>query len=153
ADTSFLRPLQPSTELAERWNLQGKKAFLYVGTHAYYHGLDTLIDAATRLRGRHDIAFLLIGDGPERQRLRDLARERGLSNVVFGESAYEEMDRLYSIAYASVATLRDMEVARAMRLSKIFPALSCGVPIVYSGSGEAAEILVRRKCGLAVPPE
>jgi len=153
ADTTFLRPLQPCAALIDRWQLHGKKVFLYVGTHAYYHGLDVLIDAAAKLRDCHDIVFLLIGDGPERQRLKEVVQDRALTNVVFGESGYEEMDRLYSIAYASIATLRDMEVARAMRLSKIFPALSCAVPVIYSGHGEAAEILVRKNCGIAVPPE
>ena len=89
--------------------------FLYVGTHAFYHGLDTLIEAATQLRDNPDIAFLLIGDGPERNRIKQMAADRKLPNVVFGESSYEEMDRLYSIGYASIAVLRDMEVARSMR--------------------------------------
>jgi glycosyltransferase involved in cell wall biosynthesis len=82
-----------------------------------------------------------------------MAADRGLSNIVFGNSPYEEMDRLYSIAYASVATLRKMDVARGMRLSKIFPSLSCGVPVVYAGQGEAAGILRAESCGLTVEPE
>lgn len=153
ADTEFLRPRPPDPELLARWSLAGKKVFAYVGTHAYYHGLDTLLDAATLLRGRRDIAFLLIGDGPERLRLRELARSRGLDNVVFGESPYEEMDRLYSIAWASLALLRNLEVARGMRLSKIFPSLACGVPVIYAGTGEAAELLVEHGCGEAIEPE
>lgn len=153
ADTEFLRPRPPDPELLARWNLAGKKVFAYVGTHAYYHGLDTLLDAATRLRGRDDVAFLLIGDGPERLRLREMARSRGLNNVVFGESPYEEMDRLYSITWASLALLRNLEVARGMRLSKIFPSLACGVPVIYAGAGEAAELLVEHECGEAVEPE
>src|SRR5215813_6566726 len=49
-------------------------------------------------------AFLLIGDGPERPRLERLTADKSLSNVVFGRSPYSELDRLYSIAYASVET-------------------------------------------------
>jgi glycosyltransferase involved in cell wall biosynthesis len=153
ADTTFLRPLPASTTLLDRWQLHGKKVFAYVGTHAFYHGLDTLLDAATELRADPDIAILMIGNGPERERLKALAAARGLRNVIFGESPYEEMDQLYSIAYASVATLRDVPVAHGMRLSKIFPSLSCGVPVIYSGRGEAAELLVKEQCGLIVAPE
>jgi colanic acid biosynthesis glycosyl transferase WcaI len=153
ADTLFLRPQEPSRTLLDRWGLHGKKVFAYVGTHAYYHGLDTLIDAATLLRARDDIAFLMIGDGPERERLKQVAKERDLNNVTFGESPYEEMDQLYSIAYASIATLRKMDVAHAMRLSKVFPSLSCGVPVIYAGAGEAAELLERHACGVVVEPE
>ncbi len=153
ADVSFLKPLAPSDELLERWGLRGKKIFLYVGTHAFYHGLDTLLDAATLLREREDLAFLFVGEGPERPRLVKLASDRELANVVFGESPYEEMGRLYSIAYASVATLRNIDVAHGMRLSKVFPSLSCEVPVIYSGTGEAAELLARERCGVVVPPE
>jgi Glycosyltransferase len=153
ADTTFLAPREACPELLNRWGLDGKKVFLYVGTHAFYHGLDTLIDAATILRDKSDIAFLMIGDGPERKRLEQMVADRALTNVVFGQSPYEEMDRLYSVAYASVATLRNMEVAKSMRLSKIFPSLSCAVPVIYAGLGEAAELLKTNNCGVALPPE
>jgi glycosyltransferase involved in cell wall biosynthesis len=153
ADTNFLKPCVACSELLDRWGVHGKKVFLYVGTHAFYHGLDTLIDAATILRDKSDIAFLMIGDGPERARLEQLIADRGLTNVVFGQSPYEEMDQLYSIAYASIATLRNMEVAKSMRLSKIFPSLSCGVPVIYAGLGEAAELLNANQCGISIPPE
>jgi glycosyltransferase involved in cell wall biosynthesis len=46
-----------------------------------------------------------------------------------------------------------MEVAKGMRLSKIFPSLSCAVPVIYAGEGEAAELLREHECGLLVPPE
>ncbi len=153
ADTDFLRPKPPSSALLERWNLRGKKVFLYVGTHAFYHGLDVIIEAANLLRQREDIAFLMVGDGPERGRIRQKAAELKLTNVVFGESPYEEMAELYSIGYASIATLRRMEVAKAMRLSKVFPSLSCEVPVIYAGMGEAAELLQSQQCGLVTEPE
>ena len=153
ADTDFLRPRSPSRELLDRWGLHGKKVFLYVGTHAYYHGLETLIEAAGSLRGNADIIFLMVGDGPERARLKEMCVARQLGNVIFGTSPYEEMDQLYSIAYASIATLRNLEVAEKMRLSKIFPSLSCGVPVIYSGHGEAAELIRTIGCGMVVEPE
>lgn len=154
ADTGFLHPMPPDDELVDRWGLRGKTVFAYVGTHAIYHGLETLIRAAALVRETHPaIHVLLVGEGPERQRLRDLAAGLGLDNVTFGSSGYEEMARLYSIARGSVATLRDMPVAEGMRLSKVFPALACGVPVLYSGRGEAANILEANACGIVTPPE
>jgi len=94
-----------------------------------------------------------VGDGPERSRLMRLAGERKLRNVIFGASPYSEMDHLYSVAWASVATLRKMDVARAMRLSKVFPSLSCGVPVIYAGEGEAGELIKHEDCGIAVEPQ
>lgn len=153
ADTRFLRPKPRCQELVRRWNLKGKKVFLYVGTHAYYHGLDSLIRAARLLEDEKEIIFLLIGNGPERQRIIKLAEDLKVSNVVFGQSPYEEMDRLYSISYASIATLRNVEVAKSMRLSKVFPSLSCGVPVIYAGQGEVVDMIRENQCGMCVPPE
>ncbi len=154
ADADFLRPMPADPELTARWGLAGKIVFTYVGTHAIYHGLDTLVRAAAILRERDPrIHVLFIGDGPEREPLKRLAADLGLDNVTFGSSPYDEMARLYSLARGSVATLRDMPVADGMRLSKVFPALSCGVPVVYSGRGEAANLLEREGCGLVTPPE
>ena len=153
ADTEFLRPRSPSKELLGRWGIQEQKVFLYVGTHAYYHGLDTLVSAADLLRDRRDIVFIMVGDGPERDRLKNMCGTKKLENVIFAESPYEEMDQLYSIAYASIATLRNINVAKGMRLSKVFPSLSCGVPVIYSGVGEAAELIAGHHCGIVTPPE
>lgn len=152
ADAEFLQPMAPSQELIDRWGLQGKKVFLYVGTMAFYHGLDIVIETAALLRNRQDLVFLMIGDGPERRRLEHIAREKGLNNVIFAMSPYSERDRLYSIACASLATLRKIDVAKLMRPAKIFPSLSCAVPVIYSGEGETANLLRESDCGLAVPP-
>jgi glycosyltransferase involved in cell wall biosynthesis len=105
------------------------------------------------LKGDETIRIIMIGDGPERERIRRLAIDKSLANIMFDQVPYEGTNELYSIAYASVATLRDVPVAQGMRLSKIFPALSCGVPIIYSGKGEAAELLVQQRCGIVVMPE
>lgn len=153
ADSDFLKPLPPDKKLLDRWGLAGKNMFLYVGTHAYYHGLETILEAATLLRDNKNIVFLMIGDGPERGRLIELAERRKLSNIIFDQSPYEEMDRLYSITYASIATLRNMEVSKGMRLSKIFPSLSCSVPIIYSGEGEAADLILDSGSGIVTSPE
>jgi len=153
ADADALRPSEPDAELIRRWGLGGRKVFLYVGTHAYYHGLETLIEAAALLRDRTDLAFLMVGEGPERPRLQELAQSRQLSNVTFGDSPWEERNALYSITYASFAVVRDLPVARSMRLAKVFPSLSCGVPVIYSGVGEGAELLEQNACGVSVAPE
>jgi colanic acid biosynthesis glycosyl transferase WcaI len=148
-----LRPVEPDICLSRRFRLAGKKVFTYIGTHAYYHGLDVVVRAAELLKRREDIIFLLIGNGPERQRLVALVKDRNLGNVIFEECSYEEMPICYSVTCAAIATLRDIPVASGMRLSKIFPPLSCGVPVVYSGSGEAAEMLREHRCGLVTAPE
>jgi len=153
ADTEFLAPSEPDEEYRKEWGLKGKTVVAYVGTHAYYHGLDTLVRAAELLSDDARIALVMVGNGPERERIRNLAAQKGLTNIIFATVPYEGMSRLYSVVHVAVATLRNVPVAKGMRLSKVFPALSCGVPVIYSGEGEAAELLAVHKCGLTAPPE
>jgi glycosyltransferase involved in cell wall biosynthesis len=40
-----------------------------------------------------------------------------------------------------------------MRLSKTFPPLACGVPVIYAGVGESADIIRNNSCGFVAPPE
>jgi colanic acid biosynthesis glycosyl transferase WcaI len=154
ADTDFLRPQPPDPELMARWHCGAKTVFLYAGTHGYIYGVDTLLHAAHKLRERSDLVFLIVGEGPERLRLIELGRKLELNNVIFADALpYKEMPRLYSLAYASIATLRNVELARKMRLAKIFPAFSCGVPVIFSGPGEIGDLIAKHACGLSVPPE
>jgi glycosyltransferase involved in cell wall biosynthesis len=153
ADTNFLKSVPPNHDLLSKWDIRNKKIFLYVGTHAFYHGLDVIIETASLLKNNEEILFLMIGDGPERKRIIKKAKDLNLRNIKFKQSPYSEMAELYSITYASIACLKNITVANQMRLSKIFPSLSCEVPVIYSGKGEAANIISLNKCGITVEPE
>jgi colanic acid biosynthesis glycosyl transferase WcaI len=58
-----------------------------------------------------------------------------------------------SLTWASLVVLRKLQIAHKMRLSKAIPPLACGVPLIYAGWGETAEIVEREGVGLRVEPE
>ncbi len=154
ADTDALRPLPRDEAYAELLGLAGRTVFTYAGTHAHYQGLEVIIETAKRLRHRKDIVILMVGQGPMREPLREMAQQAGLNNVLFRDQIpFEDMARLMSITYASLVVLRDVPTARKMRPAKTITSLACGVPVVYVGLGEMAEILVHEECGIQVAPE
>lgn len=64
--------------------LQGKFVVSYIGTMGMAHGLDTIIEAAEQLQlSNSEISFLVVGEGAEKERIVELARQRGLSNLRF----------------------------------------------------------------------
>ena len=69
-------------------SLAGRIIFVYAGNMGVAQGLDVLLDLAARLKDRRDIGFLFVGRGSELPRLRVIARERRLDNVLF----YKEVD-------------------------------------------------------------
>ena len=153
ADVDFLKPISKDFELIKKFKVENKIIFSYVGTHAPYQGLDTIIYAAKLLVDRTDIVILMIGNGPERKKLKELAKNMKLNNIYFLQSPYSEMPSLMSITYASIVTLRDMPISRKMRLSKAIPPLACGVPVLYAGYGETLDLLIKYKSGISVKPE
>jgi colanic acid biosynthesis glycosyl transferase WcaI len=152
-DLEQLRPQPYDHEYAMKMGVTGKKVLTYAGTHADYQGLDVILDAAKRLTHRSDIVFLMVGKGPERQRLIDRAKSEGIANVLFKDSPFEEGSLLMSISYGFLVVLRDIPAAKKMRLSKTFPPLACGVPVIYAGVGESADIIRNNGCGIVALPE
>ena len=61
---------------------QGKFVVGYAGTHGISNALETLLEAAARLRGQ-PVAFVLVGGGPDKPALLRQAIELGLENVHF----------------------------------------------------------------------
>jgi colanic acid biosynthesis glycosyl transferase WcaI len=152
-DLSHMHPMQYDHDYALKMGIAGKKVFTYAGTHADYQGLDVILDAAKLLKERNDISFLMVGKGPERQRLINRAAKEGIENVHFKDSPFSEGSLLMSISYAFLVVLRNIPAAQKMRLSKTFPPLACGVPVIFGGIGESADIIKDNNCGIVTPPE
>jgi colanic acid biosynthesis glycosyl transferase WcaI len=153
ADTERLRPIPRNAAFAEKMGIGDRKVFTFAGTHAPYQGLEVILDAARLLLHRKDLVFLMVGDGPVREQLIQKSDREGITNVLFRKSPFDEMCDLMSITSASLVVLRALKVSNKMRLSKAIPPLACGVPLIYAGWGETAEIVEKEGVGLKVEPE
>lgn len=153
-DPVRFEPRSRDAELAADLGLSGKYVAGYVGTHGMAHSLKTLLAAAGLLREREDVRLLLIGDGAEKAGLREKASQMGLTNVVFVDSVpRSEIRRYFSLLDASIVHLKDTALFRTVIPSKIFEAMSMGIPIVHGVPGESAAIVDAAGAGLVVPPE
>ncbi len=149
------RPRDP--ELGRRFGLDGKFVAGYIGTHGMAHALETLLDAAERLRRLPegaDIRILFLGDGAKKAELVADAQERALSNVVFVDSVpKDEVPRYWSLLDASVIHLRRSELFKTVIPSKLFESMGMGIPIVLGVEGETADIVRREQVGEVFVPE
>ncbi|KYH32823.1 glycosyltransferase family 4 protein [Neomoorella mulderi] len=131
---------------------EGQKLFVYAGNHGIYNWPIVIAQAAARLqRRRNDIKFLLVGDGSQKREVVAFCLEHNLTNIEFKAPVpIEEVASLYGKAYAAISTYKKGFLSRP---AKIFPAMACGLPLVYSGEGEGANIVKNAACGIVVPPE
>jgi len=153
-DTDLFRPREKDKELEAQLQVQGKKIILYAGTMGYAHGIETALQAADILRKEENILFLFVGDGSERPKLEEIAREKKLPNVRFIDfQPLEEVPRYYSLSSINLSTLRRYKLSEGVRPSKVYPSLASGQPLIYVGEGEGAEIVRESGGGVVLEPE
>lgn len=105
ADGEFIRPLDKEKNwFSEKYGLIDKLVILYAGNIGLFHQLETLIDAAFRLKRNKKIKFVFIGEGGKKKKLIDMANEQRLDNVLF--LPYQNKDILpYSLTCSDISVV------------------------------------------------
>ena len=125
----------------------------FAGGLAPWQGVEYLIHAAPRiLKEILDTKFLIVGDGPKKQELVELAEKTGVSdNFIFtGTVPYEEVPKYINASDVCVVPKRPLKSGYSPL--KLYEYMACGKPVVASRL-EGFEILEKQKAGILVEPE
>jgi len=156
-DADLFVPRPPDEELRARLGFSPDTFVVtFAGTIGMASGLDVALRAARRLkeRRRHDVAFLLIGDGAVRAELQAAARDQGLDNVVFtGMVARDDLPRYLASSDACLVHFRRQALFSTILPSKFFEDAAMEKPILLGFEGEARDLLERARCGVAFEPD
>jgi glycosyltransferase involved in cell wall biosynthesis len=128
---------------------------LYAGIIGHAQGLEVLLQAAEKLRPIPAIKFLIMGSGPEKEKLLRMKEAKALDNVLFFESRpRKEVIPFIHAADVAVIPLKRLDLFKGAIPSKIFENLALKKPILLGVEGEAKELLIDNgKAGLAFIPE
>ena len=152
-DVSQFKPRPKDPELTRKLGLEGKFVAGYIGTHGMAHALETLLQAADRLRGQN-FAFIFLGDGARKQALREMADQMKLDNVVFIDSVPKaDVPKYWSLLDVSIIHLRKTELFTTVIPSKMFECMGMGIPVLHGVEGESADIVRREQVGIPFEPE
>lgn len=156
SDIRFLRPLEPEAPVRSEFGAKpGETLVMYAGNMGEKQGLEVVLDAAERLRGREGIEFALIGAGAARERLERDATERGLDNVRF--FPLQPSERLPEVLAAGDIHLvvQRRGAADLVMPSKLTNILAAGRPAVATADPgtELYRVLTERGCGIPTTPE
>lgn len=150
----LFQPDEPDRRLKASLGLEGKFVVTFAGTLGIAQGLWSTLHAAKLLRHYKDIALLMIGDGPVKRSLIDLARELKLNNVVFHPQVpINRITPYLNISDVLLVSLKDDAVFDTFIPSKMFDFMACGKPIILSVNGEARNIFEEADAGVYVAPE
>lgn len=122
-----------SAEALSRHGVAAGGFFAYAGSLGPANGVDALIRAMGT--SRTSAALLIMGDGPERDRLRDLARSTPDANVIFtGQLDKRTALSVLGSSLANVFHLVEAPVFRyGLSPNKLIDYLASGRPLVYAG--------------------
>lgn len=150
-DTQRFRPGHRTDTARSLMSRNGSCIAMYAGLHGLAQGLDQVLEAAETLRDQADVKFVLIGDGPEKRRLIQEAKERRIDNLTFLDlCAADEIPALLASADVALVTLKTY-IPGAVP-SKLYEAMASGLPVVLVADGEAAEIVKQHDAGITVRP-
>jgi glycosyltransferase involved in cell wall biosynthesis len=129
--------------------------FLYAGIIGLAQGLEVIVSAAEKVKQHSHIHFILLGSGPEKEKLQHLKEEKKLDNVLFLDAVgKKEMPEIVNAIDVSVIPLKKMDLFLGAIPSKIFENLAMEKPILLGVDGEARDLFIHQgNCGLYFEPE
>ncbi len=128
---------------------------LYAGIIGYAQGLDIILKAAEKTKNNAEIKYLLLGSGPEKERLMELKRKMNLENVIFLDLVSKsEMPKIVKAVDVALVPLKKLDLFLGAIPSKIFENLAMKKTLLLGVDGEARELFINQgKAGLYFEPE
>ncbi|WP_290653780.1 TIGR04063 family PEP-CTERM/XrtA system glycosyltransferase, partial [Aquisalimonas sp.] len=123
----------------------------FIGSFYAYEGLPLLLQALPRIRQRApDVKVLLVGGGPEEERLRTTVTEQGLEeHVVFtGRVPHDEVQRYYDLIDVLVYPRLSMRLTELVTPLKPLEAMAQGRLLVASDVGGHRELIQDGQTGV-----
>ena len=118
-----------------RWRAGKKYLVGYLGTIGPQEGLQFLVEAAAQLkksRPQNDIGWIVIGDGPTRQDVVNLAKRTGLENDIAFPGRLDDATMIQALCTCDVCVNTDLhtEMNDKSTMNKIIEYMALGRPIV-----------------------
>jgi glycosyltransferase involved in cell wall biosynthesis len=136
-------------------NLNNKFIVLYVGAHGLANNLIQIIEAAEKTQfSDPEIFYLLIGDGMEKKRLVNDAKNKNLKNIIFLDPVSKnEIFKYILSSDIGTSVLKKVDTFKTVYSNKTFDYMSCKKPILMLIDGISRKLVEDADCGIYVEPE
>lgn len=140
-------------DVFQRLRDEGRFVILYAGAHGLANALDTLIDAAADLIDTK-ATFVLVGKGPEKERLSRRVAPQGPANVIFlPPVSRASLPNLLEAADACYIGLANHPLFQyGVSPNKLLDYMMAGKPIIHAIDA-GNDLVAESGCGISVMPE
>jgi glycosyltransferase involved in cell wall biosynthesis len=138
--------------LREELGLVDKFVAMYSGNLGIAHSFEEFLAAALALRGRDDIVFLYVGDGPRLDEVRRFQAEHALDNIRFMKYfPREHLHASLTLADVHLISMRS-EMTGIVVPGKLYGVMASGRPALFVGPAhcESADTVRDSGCGITV---
>ena len=134
--------------------LESNFCVLFAGNLGRAQAVETLVEAAVKLRDLTDCRMVLVGSGSMLEWVRERKSALGLDNLVLaGRFPMSAMPHIYRRAGGLIVSLKDEEIFACTVPSKVQAYLAAGKPILAALNGEGARVVTEANAGLVCPAE
>lgn len=134
-------------------NWQDKFVITYVGAHGVANHLDQVLETADLLRDTN-VLFVLIGQGMQKNQLKELASKMKLNNVLFLDPvAKAEVFKYIFASDMGTSVLKNVDTFKTVYSNKTFDYMACKRPILMAIDGVSRELVEEANAGMFVEPE
>lgn len=152
-DLEAFVPGERRSELVRRYDLEGRTVMLTVARLSAcerYKGVDELLELLPTLSGEiPNLAYLIVGDGDDRDRLQKKAESLGVDDRVRFAGYVAEAEKADHYRLADVFVMP----GRGEGFGIVYlEALACGVPVIASSADASREVVLDGELGAVVDP-
>ena len=155
-DLNFYNPDKYSNDWRKQNNFSNNDVlFFYGGIIGHAQGLEIILHTAEQVKEHKNIKFILLGSGPEKEKLLAIKKELKLEQVYFFDPVPKsKMPEIIKSIDAAIIPLKKIDLFLGAIPSKIFEVLSMNKPIILGVDGEAKELFIDKgNCGVYYEPE
>lgn len=155
-DSLVIRPLTKEQSLRKEFGINNAdKVILYSGNLGEKQGLEIIIEVAKNYTHRKDIHFIISGTGGGKEKLMELARESGLTNVKFYPlQPSENLSALLAMADVHLVLQKKSasDLVMPSKINGILAAAGCAIVSAVPGT-TLYDIFKRHEMGILIEPE
>ncbi len=134
----------PDRDLVERYGLDGRVVLGFIGSFYAYEGLSSLVESLPKiLQDAPGVRVLLVGGGPQVEKLKELARSLAVAEKVHfvGRVPHAEVQRYYDLLDILVYPRLSMRLTELVTPLKPLEAMARGKLVVASDVGGHRELI------------
>jgi L-malate glycosyltransferase len=131
-----------SPEVVKQYAPNGEKILMHISNFRPVKRVEDVVRVFDRVRKKIPAKLLLVGDGPERQKIENLCRELGTCNDIFFIGKIKSTEQALAMADLFLLT----SASESFGLSAL-EAMASGVPVISTNTGGSPEVNVHGKTG------